>query len=81
MATSTPVQSSPAKADFGIFELRYRKGGLLHTVFFKWADKEGAIEKAKEYCDKRQLRFIYLNDWLQDIQKLIEFEPDEGFRR
>lgn len=83
---ATAVQSSPSPAPpvskmDSIYELRYRKGGLIHTVFFSWSDRTGAIEKAKEYCEKRELRFIYVSEWLQDIQKLIDFEPDEGYKR
>lgn len=80
MATVT-TSVTENKSDFSIYELRYRKGGVLQTLFFKWSDKEGAIAKAREYCIKKDLRFIYVNDWLQNIQKLIDFDADEGFKR
>lgn len=79
--STSEISISKPKSDFSIYELRYRKGGLMHTFFFKWTDKQGAIEKGKEYCEKKSLRFISVNEWLQDIQKMIDFEPDEEFRR
>lgn len=79
--STTAVSPKPKTPEFSIFELRYRKGGLMHTLNFSAADKDSAIAKGKEYCEKRGLRFIYVNEWLQDIQKLIDFEVDEGFKR
>lgn len=64
-----------------IFQLVYKKGGVVQSLHFAWPDKAGAIEKAKEYCTKKDLRFLYLIEWLHDIQQLIDFEPDEEFRR
>jgi hypothetical protein len=77
MATATPTSTNPGS----IFELRYRKGGLIHTLYFPWPSKDGAIEKAKEYCEKRGLRFIYVSEWLTDIQKMIDFDPDGDFKK
>lgn len=81
MSTPTTAVATTADKSMSIYELRYKKGGLIQTVFFKWTDKHGAVEKGREYCEKRNLRFIYVNEWLQDIQKMIDFEPDEGYQR
>lgn len=72
-----PVKMEAASAD--IFELVYKKGNLLHSMHFRAPDKEVAMEKAKLLCEKRQLRYVYVNPWLHDIDKMIEFETDENW--
>lgn len=80
-STQTQTQNQPVQLAVPIFILHYRKGGTNQSLQFSWPDKQGAIEKAQEYCKKRDLRFLRVDDWLYDIQKLIDFEPDEGFKR
>jgi hypothetical protein len=75
----TPVMDKIESAAADIFELVYKKGNLLHTVHFRAPDKETAIEKAKALCEKRQLRYIYVNPWLHDIDKMINFETDDNW--
>lgn len=83
MATATDKVGPVAdKLDFAatdIFELVFKKGNVLQTLHFKCSSKETAIEKAKLYCEKRQLRYVYVNPWLHDIDKMIEFEAEEGW--
>ena len=85
MATATdkvtPIVDKVDPAAVDIFELVYKKGNLLHTMHFKAPSKEVAIEKAKQLCEKRQLRYVYVNPWLHDIDKMIEFEAEDGWNK
>lgn len=73
---STPV----AKPTWSIYKLVYKKGGMLQDFCFKYSDITAATEKAKEYCEKKKLRYVTCIEWLKDIQAMIEFETDENWR-
>lgn len=62
-----------------IYQLIYKKGNLLHHMFFKEVDLNVATEKAKTYCTKKSLRFINVSEWLKDIDQMINFEVDENW--
>ena len=65
---------------WSIFRLIYKKGNLLHELYFKEKDLENAQKKAQEYCTKRSLRFINASEWLKDIQQMIDFEVDDQWK-
>ena len=68
------------KVEWSIFKLIYKKGNILHELYFKGQDQNTAHSKAKEYCDKRSLRMINVSEWLKDIQQMIDFEVDENWK-
>lgn len=74
--TDAPV----TKAPWSIFKLIYKKGNLLHELYFKSASQDVAQAKSREYCEKKSLRFINVSEWLKDIDQMINFEPDENWK-
>lgn len=57
-----------------IFELIFKKGNVTNTLYFTAADLKTAVAKGKEYCEKRQLKFIFVSQWLHDIDEMINFD-------
>lgn len=58
-----------------IFELIFKKGNVTNTLYFNSPDLKTAVAKGKEYCEKRQLKFIFVSQWLHDIDEMINFDP------
>lgn len=50
-----------------IYKLLYKKGNVLHEIYYVSKDKNTAMSEGRNYCDKRKLTFIYVMEWLQDI--------------
>ena len=68
------------KNEWSIYKLVYKKGNILHELYFKSLDQNMAHTKAKEYCEKRALRMINVSEWLKDIQQMIDFEVDDNWK-
>jgi len=58
-----------------IFQLIFKKGNVLNSLYFTSSDLKTAVAKGKEYCEKRQLKFIFVSQWLFDIDEMINFDP------
>jgi hypothetical protein len=70
-----PTPLMPESFDL-IYALVYKKGNVLSTLHFRAKNKEVAIEKGKRYCEKKQLRYVYVNTWLHDIDQLTEHSDE-----
>jgi hypothetical protein len=58
-----------------IFELLFKKGNVLGRMYFTAPNLKTAVEKGKQYCEVRQLKFIFVTQWLHDIDAMINFDP------
>ena len=73
-----PTPGKPKSIEYSateIFHLRYKKAGLCQELYFKAPDTKAAIEKGKEFCEKKGLRFLYVNPLVVDLDK-FEFRED-----
>jgi len=72
-----PEPGNPPDTTFdGIFELVYKKGNILSYIHFRSKDKEEAMEKGRKYCEKKQLRYVYVNPWLFNLDEMAEHETN-----
>lgn len=58
-----------------IYHLIFKKGNVEGNLYFTAPDLKTAVEKGKMYCEKRQLKFIFVSQWLHDIDMMLEFDP------
>lgn len=53
-----------------IFQLSYKKGGILQTAHFVAKNLQEAIERGNKYCAQRKLKFIHVSEWLIDPDEI-----------
>jgi hypothetical protein len=63
-----PPQSNSERK---LFELRYRKGGLVQKAFFKEESLEKAVSIGRKYCESNGLFFVHVDPWECDLQELL----------
>jgi len=84
--TKPPITTTVPQNEWTIYELTYKKGGMLHRLLFKVQilpendSLQWARDKASEYCKKRTLRYVAVVEHLKDIDHLINFETDENWK-
>lgn len=73
MSTSlNPIPGKPKPIEYSatdIFRLRYKKAGLCQELYFKASDTKNAIEEGKKFCEKKSLRFLYVDPLVIDLSK------------
>ena len=60
-----------------IYQLVFKKGSLLNSMYFVCPDLQTAVAKGRKFCDKKGLKFIYVAQWLRDIDEMINFESND----
>jgi len=55
-----------------LFELRYKKGGMIQKVHFRAKDLESAISLGKKFTETNSLQFIFVDPWEYDLNELLE---------
>lgn len=45
-------------------------------MYFESSDLQTAIAKARKFCEKKGLKFIYVVQWLRDIDEMINFDTN-----
>ncbi len=76
------VSPAPAIADSAeqketIYALQYKRGGALTTIHFRGNFPiDVAIEKGRIFCSRRGFFFIYVHEWLKDIDQMSSERSD-----
>ena len=64
--------STPPTSPDMIFELRYKKGGIVQTARFRQSTLAKAVTLGRTYCEANTLHFIHVDPWEVDLQDLLE---------